>query len=158
MTTATERRPAGGTWGEVQIGTVIADPTGRAWEVVKQAYRPGEPGPWNRIRAVEGGEEHTLPPKAPDTPVMLLVDETDDMVALLGRVLGAQVLASRDEITGAVFCPTHDPVGQRRLFLEHLRFGHGLSVDDDLGPTEAVALHDRAHITQAGGFEHAHER
>lgn len=147
-----------GTWGEVTVGTVLADPQGyrsKAWEVTATAHpadgKQIEFGRtlWMRVREVTSGQEATLPPKMKtDGVVILTKDPRDtttpdptpasdsDVLALLVEKLGATFLATRDNVTGEITCPdyasghTH-PGGQRgdmRDELEHLAFAHGVDI------------------------------
>jgi hypothetical protein len=143
-----------GTWDEVVVGTVLADPAGsrtKRYEVTATAMG-ADPIPfgqtlWMRIREQATGEEYTIPPRSKVSTVTILTqdprdkvptgqreDPTDaEAIALLVRELGATHLATRDNVTGEITCPdyasgrTHEG-GQKggcRDEMEHLRFAHG---------------------------------
>lgn len=180
-----------GTWEEVTVGTVLADPAGsrtKRWEVTATAMgdAPIEFGRtlWMRIREQTTGEEHTIPPKMKHTSVTILSQDPRDTttppprppedveaIMLLVRELGAEIMATIDNVTGEVTCPDYDgsfnhhlpggPGQARKAYLEHLRMGHGLSVDDDIDIADSVRLHGRSHNPKypeigKGGFPHRH--
>jgi len=162
------------TWGEVTVGTLIAQRdkrTDAVWEVIATAHGadqiPFGQTLWMRIRNVTTGEEHTLPPRSKNGTCVVLTkspldtetappsEPTDtDAIALLVDQLGATLLASRDEETGIITCPdyvwkTHlekgEPTPFRRGLIEHMRFAHAMSVDDTLEYENAIILHGQAH-------------
>lgn len=180
-----------GTWDEVTVGTVLADPAGsrtKRWEVVATAMGQGqvEYGRtlWMRIREQISGEEHTLSPRFKSLKVVILTQDPRDTatpepippedieaIQLLVRELGAEVMATRDERTGEITCPDYDgtfdhhlergPGQHHKAYVEHLRFAHGLPVDDDIDVAEAITLHGRSHSSKhpdigKGGFPHRH--
>lgn len=145
-----------GTWGEVTVGTVLADPTGarsKAWEVIAMAHpadgKQIEYGDtlWMRVREVTSGQEVTLPPRNKTYAVTILTKDPRDtttpdqtpasdseVIALLVEKLGATHLATRDHVTGEITCPdyaaghTHEggTKGGMADEMEHLRFAHGV--------------------------------
>lgn len=143
-----------GTWGEVVVGTVLADPGGsrtKRWEVTEVAHGlQVEYGHtlWMRIKDQDSGEEHTVAPRMKNSPVRILTRDPRDTqtgeptppsdaeaIMLLVKELGAEVLASRDNFTGEITCPDYASganhlapgAGQMtRGYLEHLRFAHGM--------------------------------
>lgn len=176
-----------GTWEEVTVGTVLEGPkVSERWEVIATAHG----GPvkygytlWIRIREQTSGEEHTIEPRPKTNPVTILTQNPRDRttappteptdteaIQLLIAELGAEILAHRDERTGEIVCPdyiyrSHIPGhGQRqksRGLVDHLRFAHKLSVDDDMDHDAAHALHSQAHDPRwpnigKEGFGHRH--
>lgn len=145
-----------GTWAEVTVGTVLADPAGsrtKAWEVIATAHpsdgKQIEYGDtlWMRVREVTSGEEHTLPPRNKTYPVAILTRDPRDtktpdptpasdseVIALLVEKLGATHLATRDNVTGEITCPNYAAGGLHegaerggmKAEMEHLRFAHGV--------------------------------
>jgi hypothetical protein len=178
-----------GTWAEVSVGTLLAQRDSRkgVWEVVATSHGTGqiEYGKtlWMRVRNVSTGEEHTLPPHTKTGTVVILTkspldtepiphtEPTDtEAIMLLVDQLGATLLASRDEETGQIACPdyvwkTHLEKGEphpfRRGLIDHMRFAHAMSADDDLSYENAIILHGQAHRPEwpnigKGGFVHIH--
>lgn len=179
-----------GTWGEVVVGTVLADPGGKRtprWEVIALGHgQQVEYGYtlWMRIRDQVSGEEHSVKPHPKVNLVTILTQDPRDTrtgeptapgdadaIMLLVKELGAVHLATRDEATGEITCPDYasgrnhlDEIGNRALHrgeVEHLRFAHGLSVDDDISLVDLSTLHGQAHNPRhpdvgKGGFPHRH--
>jgi len=175
-----------GVWGEVTVGTVLASSKrSERWEVISTAHpQQIQYGYtlWFRIREQSTGEEHSVAPKPKvfkvsiltqdprDTETAPSTDPTDSAaIALLVRELGAEVLATRDDATGEVHCPdytdgTHITTGERRVYrglIEHMRFAHRMSVDDELELVNAITVHGQAHNPQwpnigKAGFSHRH--
>lgn len=167
----------GATWGEVTVGTLLAqrDTRKAVWEVIATAHGT-EPIPfgqtlWMRLRNVSTGEEITLPPKSKNgTCVVLTTSPLDtetapptppgdaEAIMLLVEKLGATLLASRDEETGQVACPDYtyeshltNEAGRPAILrglIEHMRFAHAMSVDDTLAIESAITLHGQAHNPQ----------
>lgn len=166
------------TWGEVTVGTLLAQRdkrTDAVWEVIATAHG-AEPIPfgntlWMRVRNVSTGVEHTMPPrskngtcivltKSPlDTETAPATDPSDaDAIMLLVEQLGATLLASRDEETGQIACPDYtyeshleNESGRPAILkglIEHMRFAHAMSVDDTLDIASAITLHGQAHNPQ----------
>lgn len=117
-----------GTWGEVTVGTIIADPSYRSkrWEVIATSH--GAPGShlrfgytlWFRVREVTSGEEYTIQPHPIPAKVTLLTPDPEDTqtppmtepsdadaIMLLVKELGAELLAERDDETGIISCPDY---------------------------------------------------
>lgn len=179
-----------GTWDEVVVGTVLADPKGLRtprWEVIAMGHgQQVEFGHtlWMRIRDQVGGAEHSVPPRYKHHPVTILTQDPRDThagepsepsdteaIMLLVKELGATHLATRDEKTGEITCPDYasgrnhlDEIGNRALSrgeIEHLRFAHGMSVNDDISLVDLTTLHGQAHNPKwpnigKGGFPHRH--
>lgn len=151
-----------GTWGEVTVGTVLADPSSRTkrWEIVEVAHgHQVEYGHTLWMRAVDqsSGEVKTFSPRPKNYTVRILTQDPRDTrtapptppsdsetIMLLVEQLGARLLARRDEVTGEITCPMYeagdnhlDEIGNRALFrgeCEHLRIAHGI----DTAPLEAM--------------------
>lgn len=176
-----------GTWGEVTVGTVLEGPKRtERWEVIATAHN----GPvrygytlWMRIRDQVSGVEHTIEPRPKMNSVTILTQDprdkktappteptdTEAIQALIAE-LGAEVLASRDNITGEIVCPDyiyrshipgHGAQQQRRGLVHHLQVAHKLEVDEDLSHNDAHALHSQAHDPRwpnigKDGFGHRH--
>ena len=166
-----------GTWGEVTVGTVIANKQRRSerWQIVEQAMAtPVEFGHtlWMRAREMTTGAEFTVKPRNKTYPVTILTQSpldtqtppptppTDaEAIALLVEKLGATHLATRDNVTGEITCPdyasgaTHEG-GQRggmRDEMEHLRFAHGI----DTTALEALPFDERIReVTTLHGRAH----
>lgn len=162
-----------GVWGEVVVGTVLANYQRRSerWEVIATSH--GEQVDygntlWFRIREQTTGVEHSVSPKMKKLPVTILTQNPADTYAgdptppsdsesimLLVRELGAEVLATRDERTGEVTCPMywagHNHPGERepghshRGEIEHMKFAHDLVVDPDIAVMDLANLHAQAH-------------
>lgn len=161
-----------GVWGEVVVGTVLANRESRSqrWEVIDTSH--GEQVEygytlWMRIREQTSGDEHTVPPRLKTAPVNILTLDPCDVytgeptapsdseaIERVVRELGATILARRDEVTGEIVCPNynigenHLPGGQadlRRGEIEHLDFAHGMKVPPDSTPEERTVLHAQAH-------------
>lgn len=174
-----------GTWQEVTVGTVIADPQYRTkrWEIVEQAMATPVPFMktlWMRAREQSSGDMFTVVPRTKTTKVIILTqDPADtqcpprtppadaDSILLLVERLGATLLASRDEKTGEITCPDYTYEshldGDRAIsrgLIEHMRLAHGMTVDDTLPLVDAITLHARAHDLNSGvtkgGFPHRH--
>jgi hypothetical protein len=178
------------TWGEVTVGTLLAQRdkrTNAVWEVIATSHGAGQiefgNTLWMRLRNVETGQEVTLPPKSKNgTCVVLTTSPLDtetapptdpvdtEAIMLIVEELGATLLASRDNETGQIACPDYvweshldkdeqQPI--RRGLIEHMRFAHAMSVDDDLSYGDALILHGQAHRPDwpnigKGGFSHVH--
>lgn len=160
------------TWGEVTVGTVIANRERRTerWEIIEVAMAtPVQYGHTLFMRAREQttGAEFTVKPRPKVYPTVILTqDPTDtrtadptapsdaDAIMLLVKELGAEVLASRDNETGEIVCPdyldrSHIPghgQGQTgRGLTEHLRIAHAMSVDDGHDIATLEEMHGQAH-------------
>lgn len=145
-----------GTWGEVTVGTVIANPERRSerWEVIEVAHglqtQHGDTL-WMRAREQTTGAEHTIRPHLKIKPVTILTQSPLDTqtppvtpasdaeaIALLVERLGATHLATRDHETGEITCPDYNASftghgGEGNIMdqqLEHLRFAHGVDTTD----------------------------
>lgn len=173
-----------GTWGEVTVGTVIATSASRTqrWEIVEQAMSTPVPFMktlWMRAREQTSGAEFTVTPRTKTSKVIILTqDPADtqtpprtppadaDAIMLLIEELGATLLATRDEETGEIVCPdyideTHREDGRLLVgLIEHMRFAHGMKVDDGISLADAYTLHSAAHDLTSGvtrgGFPHRH--
>lgn len=173
-----------GTWEEVSLGTVIAgQKRSERWEIVEQAHGTQvEYGHtlWMRAREQSTGAEFTVRPRMKTSAVTILTQSPLDTktapptepsdseaIMLLVQELGAVHLATKDNVTGEITCPDyasgHSNGDNRygREEIEHLRFAHGLSVDDDISIVERTTLHGRAHNPKypdigKGGFPHRH--
>jgi hypothetical protein len=184
-----------GTWQEVVVGTVMADPNFRSkrWEVIDTAMvGPVEYGHtlWFRVREQTSGEEHTISPRQKTTGCVILTQDPRDTktgpivppsdaeaIMLLVKELGAEVMATRDNETGEITCPDYtykshlekdNPYNEDRPLpdilrglIEHMRFAHQMSVNDDLDLVSAITLHGQAHNPKwpnigKGGFPHRH--
>lgn len=169
-----------GTWGEVTVGTVIANAQRRTerWEIIEQAM--GTPVPflktlWMRAREQTTGAEFTSPPRTKTAKVIILTqDPADtrtapgappadaDAIMLLVEELGATLLATRDETTGEITCPDYindshlDGDGQGapvfRGLIEHMRIAHNWAEQAD-----APALDLAAAITLHGALHSSGE-
>lgn len=178
------------TWQEVVVGTVIASRERRSqrWEIIDVAMSTQvDYGRtlWMRARAQATGVEYTVRPRKKVSPVIILTQDPRDTEAgdptapsdadaimLLVRELGADAMATRDDVTGEITCPDYlyDSHIPRELceqstvrsgMIEHMRFAHTLSVNDDLELASAVTLHGQAHHPGwpnigKGGFPHRH--
>lgn len=176
------------TWEEVVVGTVLADPNFRSkrWEVIDTAMVGHvEYGKtlYFRVREQTSGEEYTIPPRQKVTGITVLTrDPSDtktgeptppsdaDAIMLLVKELGAEVMATRDNVTGEITCPdytyrSHIPgYGDRQIsrgLIEHIRFAHQHPVDDDISLEALVTLHGQCHNPKwpnigKGGFPHRH--
>lgn len=173
-----------GKWEEVSLGTVIAGrKRSERWEIVEQAHGAQvEYGHtlWMRAREQTTGLEFTVKPRAKTSTVTILTKDPRDTktapptepsdteaIQLLIRELGAVHLATKDEVTGEITCPNYEAghsYGDNRYGreqIEHLRFAHGLSVDDDMDVAARTTLHGQAHNPKwpnigKGGFPHRH--
>lgn len=161
-----------GTWGEVTVGTVIANRERRSqrWEIIEVSMATQVQFGftlWMRAREQTTGEEFTVKPRLKVSPVTILTtDPRDtqtapptapsdaDAIMLLVKELGAEILASRDNETGEIVCPdyvaqSHIPgfgEGQcRRGLVEHLKFAHQTEVADDADLVSLYTMHGHAH-------------
>lgn len=153
-----------GTWNEVTVGTVLADPKSRTkrWEVVAQSHgQQVQPMRtlWMRVREQTTGAEFTIEPRLKTQTVTILTQDPADTatppqtvttdteaILLLVRELGATHLASRDNETGEITCPDyvytlHEGAerGGMKAEMEHMRFAHGI----DTAPLEALPFDER---------------
>lgn len=176
-----------GTWEEVTVGTIVA---GRKrterWEILEVAHgRQVEFGftLWMRARDQVSGDVYTMKPRPKVDPVTILTQdprdtETPDPTAptdteaimVLVEMLGAVQLARRNETTGEVTCPDYESGRHHlpghledlhRAEVEHLRFAHGTSVNDDVSAEDLTTLHGQAHNPKwpnigKAGFPHRH--
>lgn len=176
-----------GTWQEVVVGTVLASKKrSERWEVIDVAMANHvEYGKtlWMRVREQTTGVEHTIPPRQKTTQVTILTQDprdtktgeptepsNADAIMLLVKELGAEVMATRDNVTGEITCPdytydSHIPGhGDRQIsrgLIEHLRFAHQHPVNDDIDLVSLITLHGQAHNPKwpnigKGGFPHRH--
>jgi hypothetical protein len=168
-----------GIWGEVTIGTVIGGrKRSQRWEIVdQQQVGQTEFGVtlWMRAREQSTGEEFTVKPRTKTSRVTILTQDPADTetpartpastgaaIELLVKKLGATHLATRNEVTGEITCPDYtDLYGAENQEVEHLRFAHGLSVDDGISAKDLAVLHGQAHNPKwpnigKGGFPHRH--
>lgn len=163
-----------GTWGEVTVGTVIADANSRTrrWEIIDTSHGTGQIEPmktlWMRAREQTTGEEFTSPPRIKTGKVIILTqDPADtetpdytppsdtDAVWALVEGLGATLMASIDTETGEVTCPDYindshlsDDEAQpiKRGLLEHMRVAHGHNhFDTDDSLASLITLHAQMH-------------
>lgn len=175
-----------GTWEEVVVGTVMADPNFRSkrWEVIDIAMTTQvEYGKtlWMRVREQVSGAEATISPRQKVTRVTILTqspldtktgDPTwpsdSDAIMLVVKELGAEILATRNEITGEITCPDYTYKSHlqgefkiSRGLVEHMRIAHQMSVDDQISLESVITLHGQAHHPSwpnigKGGFPHRH--
>ena len=175
-----------GTWGEVTVGTVIADVQFRSkrWEIIEQAHgQQVQYGYtlWMRAREMSTGEEFTVKPRVKVSKLVILsqdpADTTtpertppsdSDAILLLVEKLGATHLASRDDKTGEIVCPDYtydshlpDKISPIRLgLIEHMRHAHDIAAPDNMALLEAINTHARGHLLESGtgkgGFPHRH--
>jgi hypothetical protein len=163
-----------GTWGEVTVGTVIADVNSRTkrWEIIDVAHATGQIPPmktlWMRAREQTSGEVFSVEPRTKTAKVIILtrdpadtttppVTPASDTEAIWALVegLGAQLMASVDTATGEVTCPdyTYDShlEGHGAIYrglLEHMRVCHDWSEragDPSLDLAGAITLHAQMH-------------
>lgn len=179
-----------GTWGEVTVGTVLASSKrSERWEVIDTAMGP-DPirygwTLWFQIREQTTGEVHPVRPRPKTSRATILTQDPRDTktpdptgpsdaeaIMLLVRELGAEELATRDLETGEITCPDYlydshvegTGIGGkdvRRGLIEHMRFAHKMSVDDDLDIAAAITVHGQGHDPRwpnigKGGFAHRH--
>lgn len=173
-----------GTWEEVTVGTVIASQKrSERWEIVEQSHGTQvEFGHtlWMRAREQTTGAEFTVRPRMKTSAVTILTQSPLDTktapptepsdteaIELLIRELGAVHLATKDNVTGEITCPdyasgkSYGDNSYGREEIEHMRFAHGLQVDDNMPLVERITLHGRAHNPKyaaefTGGFPHRH--
>lgn len=159
------------TWGEVVLGTFIADTQKRSkrWEIVDVANGDGQIPQahtlWMRAREVSSGEEFTISPRLKTSPIVILTQDPaetragdpspasdSEAVRLLVEKLGAQILATHHASTGEVHCP--DYVEDSHLeghgsvlrgLIEHLAFAHGEKVEGDQNLANVITVHGQAH-------------
>lgn len=163
-----------GTWGEVTVGTVIANPERRSerWEVIAVANgAQTEYGHtlWMRMREQTTGAEHSARPKPKTAGVKILTQSPLDTrtapvtpasdagaVALLVEKLGASHLATIDNATGEITCPdyaagaSHNPreaYSMQRDEIEHLRLAHGMDTSalEAMSPGDQIVAIATAH-------------
>lgn len=173
------------TWGEVTVGTILADTQTRTkrWEIVDVAM--GTPVPfgktlWMRAREVVTLEERTIQPRAKVSKVIVLTRSPADTslgplappsdaeaIMLVVERLGATELASIDTATGEVVCPdyiyeSHRPDDESILpgLLEHMRIAHNMDPRPNSDLVTAIQAHGRAHDENdpigKTGFPHTH--
>lgn len=178
-----------GTWAEVTVGTVLSDMNSRTrrWEIIAVAHGAQVPWGhtlWMRAREQTTGEEMSVEPKNKTYSVKILTQDpadtqtaeptwpTDsDAILALVKELGAEVMASRDNVTGEIVCPdyasgkTHlDGIGRRvisRGEIEHLQLAHGITIPDGVSLVDLTEVHSQAHDPRypdvgKGGFPHRH--
>lgn len=162
-----------GTWGEVTVGTVIADSNSRTkrWEIIDTSHGP-DPIPtmktlWMRAREQTTGEEFTSPPRTKTAKVIILTQDPADTttpdytppsdteaVWALVEGLGATLMASIDAETGEVTCPDYidnshllydefRPV--YRGLIQHMMVAHQHTVDHKIDLAEAITMHGKLH-------------
>jgi hypothetical protein len=156
-----------GTWGEVTVGTIIADANSRTkrWEIIDTSHGTAPIPPmktlWMRAREMTSGETFTVEPRTKTTRVIILTQDPADTstpdytppsdteaVWALVEGLGATLMASRDEATGEITCPDYtyeshlDGDGAiYRGLLEHMRVAHAWSERaGEAGPNLASAI------------------
>lgn len=170
------------TWGEVTIGTVLANRQRRTerWEIIDMAHgaQVGELSTlWMRAREQTTGEEFTISPRAKSNPVIILTQEPDDTqpleptppsdsdaLALLVEKLGATEIATRDERTGEITCPQFEYDVEEML--RHLEIAHGIDaatlrdLPGDERARQIYEIHGQSHSPRyevgKGGFPHRH--
>lgn len=164
-----------GTWGEVTVGTVIADAGTRTkrWEIIATSHGTGQIEPmktlWMRAREQTTGEEFTSPPRTKTAKVTILTQDPADTtttpptpasdteaVWALVEGLGATLMASIDAVTGEVTCPDYvndshlddDGLGApvKRGLLEHMRIAHSHDHFDTADDLASlITLHAQMH-------------
>lgn len=176
-----------GAWDEVTVGTVIGTrKRSERWEIIAQGHgQQVQYGHtlWMRAREQTTGAEFSVEPRLKTSKVTILTQDPRDRktapptepsdteaIQLLIRELGAVHLATRDETTGEITCPdyvysSHIPgIGDRQIgrgLTEHMRFAHGMEVEDNLDIATLTTLHGQAHNPKwpnigKGGFPHRH--
>lgn len=175
-----------GTWGEVMVGTVIAnDRRSQRWEVIATAHGPQVRDGYTlfmRVREQTSGEEHTVQPRMKVAPVTILTKDPLDTVptgelveptdteAILRIIdtLGAIHIATKDERTGEIVCPNYayDYSIGMSAEIEHLRLAHGVDVsifnglETDDFVRAVTTTHGQAHRPGrpegSAGFPHRH--
>lgn len=172
-------------WGEVQLGTVIATAKrSERWEIIDIAMgHPVPPGEtlWMKAREQTTGAEFAIHPRLKNRPVTILTQDPADTVGmpvqppsdadaimLLVQELGAETMASRDNVTGEIVCPDYIERSHltgaakcRRGLVEHMALAHGHPVDEDLDIGTLASLHGQAHDPRwpnigKSGFPHRH--
>lgn len=170
------------TWGDVHVGMVLATQRrSQRWEVVDEAqvtHAQHGMTNWFRLREHNSGEEWSCPPqfklnavtelvKTEGEPLVPIAAPSDaDAIWLLVEELGATLLAHRDETTGEITCPSyeaghnHPGATGAQALTEHLRFAHGMPVDDGTPIEHLITWHGQSHdpTTNVGkaGFPHRH--
>jgi len=167
-----------GVWGEVTVGTVLADRNSRTkrWEIIAQAHGAQvEAGQtlWMRAREQTSGEEFSVQPHSKVARVRILTQSPHDTqtapptepsdteaIALVVEKLGASHLATRDSVTGEITCPdylyqSHIPGhGDRQIqrgLIEHLLFAHNHPVASDISLEDLITVHGQAHSPKHPG-------
>lgn len=167
-------------WGEVVVGTVIASSKrSERWEITEVAHGAQvEPGHtlWMRAREQSTGAECTVKPRMKNSLLTILTQDPADTITgdptapsdteailLLVEELGAEVMATRDHVTGEVTCPNFEAgyILPGNSFINHLQFAHGMAVNHDLSNKDVVTLHGQSHDPRwpnigKGGFPHRH--
>lgn len=176
------------TWDEVRIGTVLAtEKRTERWEVIAMAHgQQVEFGRtmWFKVREQATGAEHNIEPKVKTASCKVLTQDPADTdtgdhtepsdteaIMLLVAELGAEMLATKDEVTSEVTCPDYDSganhlddVGNGSLargLAEHLRFAHGLNPPDGIDIASLLTVHGQSHDPKhpqigKAGFPHRH--
>lgn len=164
-----------GTWDEVTVGTVIADPNSRTkrWEIIATSHGtvpiPAMKTLWMRAREQVSGEEFTSPPRTKTAKVIILTQDPADTttpdytppsdteaVWALVEGLGATLMASIDSVTREVTCPDYiddshlSPDEHRPIYrglVEHVWVAHGVGGAADLDLAELITAHAKMHHT-----------
>lgn len=139
------------TWADLAVDAYLRDANGTVWRVVAKDDRDLEPGtsPHYRCRN-RAGDWLTISSKPLDTPVTILTPADGEAeIKILRDILGAEVLATKDNRTGEVTCPRW-PVGGASgfpldVFRDHLVLGHGIYATDIKTYAKLVEAHEAAH-------------
>lgn len=191
--------PWRGRAGDIRVGHILQGDSGAkkdVWEVIDtrnpNQYDLGQT-PWLRVRRLGTEEVVAIPPKGarervtfmltpdefdfaenfgrpPHLPQVMLADAEE--VALLVNELGATRIATRDDVTGEIWCPAYHSGAlsegthwrdRAREELDHLRLCHGMDVTalEEMDWEEQmhafVKHHGQAHRDNLpGGFPHRH--
>jgi len=129
--------PQQGRWADLRVGTYLKDKNGKTWKITR------EKDFHFKIEDREGNA-HLLTPRAPDTPVTLVVPTQEEAEATLRDKLGAREVAALErgaKVWNAGEFRTSGP-GALLDAKAHLYLMHGIWANDIKAMSEARAAHE----------------
>lgn len=115
-------------WGDIDIGHIVADQTGRLHTVIDRRDQ------WLRLESAHPVKHASLPRPPADRPVRIYVPSQEECLALLQKELGVRLLRDIEEREHTIARSARfrmDPVPADINELQnHIDMAHGVNVND----------------------------
>ena len=138
------------TWADVGIDTYIRDRQGTIWRVCAVDERAASSGMSPAFRCSNSqGEWLNIAPKPLEMAVEI-VSEVEEQITLLRDVLGAQIVATKNQADPGWTCPSWPASsgGSLDKYRTHLELAHGMYVGDVKTFARLVEAHEAAHESE----------